>query len=106
MTKYPSPPLSPVLAAPMDRSMLHGAPVRGGLPRPQPTSATVPSGLSASRFDQGARSNVAAQPTTGGTHMVLKKKAVKIATCPRPPPASSPAINSFLSKNKNFDLTC
>lgn len=73
--------------------MLHGAPVRGGLPRPQPTSATVPSGLSASRFDQGARSNVAAQPTTGGTHMVLKKKAVKIATCPRPPPASSPATS-------------
>lgn len=91
--QFPPRPQSPWLAVSMDHSIHHGAPARGGPPRPPPASTATSAGLNASRFDQGARSNAAVQPGAAGGSVVLKKKAIKIATGPRPQSAQSSAAS-------------
>ena len=88
----------------MNRSPLHGAPVRGQAPPPRgPARGNQPS-----FGTQDARSNLAVQPSTNAGSFKLKKNAVKIvgAAAPAPPPntpfraaAPAPATTSAVGSS-------
>lgn len=70
--------LSPTFDAAMNRSSLHGAPVRSQVPSPRgPTR-----GLQSAYGNQDARGNLAVQPAANVGSLKLKKTAVKIVSAP------------------------
>ena len=89
-------PTSQTEAANMDRSYLHGGPMRG----PENVRPSQDA-----RVSQDARSHLAVQPATNPSNVKLKKTAVKIVTPasqvpgpaprPAPGPASGPSLHEL-----------